>query len=113
MQSDWKSEVLPLHKYAVEDHLKLSVHNNGEKERIQTLGGGQFDVVDYQRGAKPLFGWGSWTRTNERQGLARVKVWCLTILATPQYIIKEPHESICKNQKTEGKSSEEELDIEL
>ena len=31
VQSDWKSEVLPLHKYAVEDHLKLSVHNNGEK----------------------------------------------------------------------------------
>ena len=58
-------------------------------------------------------GWGSWTRTNGRQGLARVKVWCLTILAIPQYITKEPYESICKNQKTEGKSSEEELDIEL
>ena len=42
VQSDWKSEVLPLHKYAAEDHLKLSVHNNGEKERIQTLDGGQF-----------------------------------------------------------------------
>ena len=40
VQSDWKSEVLPLHKYAVEDHLKLSVHNG--KERIQTQDGGQF-----------------------------------------------------------------------
>ena len=71
------------------------------------------DIMAVPARSQSAGGWGSWTRTNERQGLARVKVWCLTILAIPQYIIKEPYESICKNQKTEGKSSEEELDIEL
>ena len=72
-----------------------------------------FAVNDNSNGESAAGGWGGWARTNGRQGLARVKVWCLTNLATPQYIIKEPYESICKNQKTEGKSSEEELDIEL
>ena len=50
VQSDWKSEVLPLHKYAVEDHLKLSVHNG--KERIQTRDGGQF-ILYQLRGKNP------------------------------------------------------------
>lgn len=50
VQSDWKSEVLPLHKYAVEDHLKLSVHNG--KERIQTRDGGQF-ILHQLRGKNP------------------------------------------------------------
>lgn len=99
VQSDWKSEVLPLHKYAVEGHLKLSVHNG--KERIQTRDGGQFILHQLRGKIQPGMsteaagGWGSWIRTNGRQGLARVKVWCLTILAIPQYI-KVPPESICK-----------------